>query len=77
MKTSLGLLSNSLVDSNSTQHYAGLKASGTPESEVAQLESQDQDLIDALSRHTRKVAKQLSPFDQAIENRFYHHMLLA
>jgi hypothetical protein len=30
-----------------------------------------------LTANTRKVAKTLAPADLAIENRFYHHMLLA
>jgi hypothetical protein len=34
-------------------------------------------MVAALTQNTRRVAKLLSPADVGIENRMYHHMLLA
>lgn len=77
MKTSLGLQSSSLVDSNSKDQYLWLKEEGKSDSEIAALEEKDEEMATALTQNTRRVAKLLSPSDVGIENRMYHHMLLA
>ena len=54
-----------------------MRAEGKPENEIAALEEKDSEMAAALTHNTRRVAKLLSPSDVAIENRMYHHMLLA
>jgi hypothetical protein len=34
-------------------------------------------MLAALTLNTRKVAQKISPIEKAIENRMFHHMLLA
>jgi SET domain len=77
VKTNLGLLSNNIVDSNSQSHYESLKQEGKSKVEVDSLIQEDQKMADSLTANTRRVAKVLAPGNVAIENRMFHHMLLA
>lgn len=77
MKTNLGLLSNTLVDSHSSDHYESLKLSGKSESDVSSMQQQDDEMVEALTSNTRRVARLLAPGNLGIENRMYHHLLLA
>lgn len=77
IKTNLGLLSSSLIDSISKDQYQKLQIEGKSENEIALIEEKDEEMVVALTQNTRRVAKLLSPSDVGIENRMYHHMLLA
>ena len=49
IKTNLGLLSSSLIDSNSKDQYQKLKIEGKSENEIALIEEKDEEMVVALT----------------------------
>jgi hypothetical protein len=49
IKTNLGLLSSSLIDSNSKDQYQKLQIEGKSENEIALIEEKDEEMVVALT----------------------------